>query len=150
MVPHLIKHIEAIESVQRRAIKLVPGLSKLSYPERLRKLKLPTLTYRRIRGDIIQVFKLLHENIGYDNSLPPFFNLSHTQNLRGHSKKLFITGSNKDIRKYSFSQRVTKIWNSLPEEVITANTMVTFEKRLDKFWSNQPVRYDDFKASIII
>ena len=33
--PHLIKHIEALESVQRRATKQVPGLSKLPYSERL-------------------------------------------------------------------------------------------------------------------
>ena len=148
--PHLMKHIEAIEGVQRRATKLVPGLSKLSYPDRLKALSLPTLAYRRVRGDVIQVFKLLNETIGYDKSLPPLLKTSHTQNLRGHSKKLYISGSNKDIRKYSFCQRVVKIWNNLPEEVISANTMITFEKRLDHFWKNQPVKFEDFKSSIIL
>ena len=48
-----------IENVQRRATKLIPILSGLSYEERLKKLKLPTLKYRRLRGDMIEVFKIL-------------------------------------------------------------------------------------------
>jgi len=32
----------------------------LSYIERLRQLKLPTLKYRRLRGDMIKVFKIVH------------------------------------------------------------------------------------------
>ena len=70
--PHLIKHIEAIEAVQRRATKLVPGMANLPYDERLKKLKLPTLAYRRCRGDLIQVFKLMNKDVGYDNTLPEF------------------------------------------------------------------------------
>ena len=50
--PYKIKHIEAIERVQRRATKQITGLKYLTYEERLRKLKLPTLSYRRQRGDI--------------------------------------------------------------------------------------------------
>ena len=47
-----------IEKVQRRATKLVSSLRELSYEERLRKLKLPTLAYRRLR-DLIQVYKIM-------------------------------------------------------------------------------------------
>ena len=36
----------------------------LSYPERLRYLKLPTLAYRRVRGDMIQVYKIMHGLVG--------------------------------------------------------------------------------------
>jgi hypothetical protein len=57
--PYLKKHIEAIEIVQRRANKHIPGLSSLSYEDRLRKLKLPTLAYRRSRGDMIELYKIL-------------------------------------------------------------------------------------------
>ena len=37
--PSLKKHIQAIENVQRRATKYIPGLSNLSYPERLKKIQ---------------------------------------------------------------------------------------------------------------
>jgi hypothetical protein len=51
--------IENIENVQRRATKLVPSLRNLEYPDRLKKLKLPTLKYRRLRGDMIETFKII-------------------------------------------------------------------------------------------
>ena len=57
--PHAVKYIESIEWVQRRATKMVPELKKLSYPEKLKCLRLPTMAYRRARGDMIEVYKLL-------------------------------------------------------------------------------------------
>ncbi len=50
--PHLKKHIEKIEKVQRVAMRWVPGVRDLNYEERLRKLQLSTLTERRDREDI--------------------------------------------------------------------------------------------------
>jgi hypothetical protein len=50
--------VRAIESVQKRVTKQFPGMKKLLYPERLKKLGLPTLAYRRIRGDMIEVYKI--------------------------------------------------------------------------------------------
>ena len=47
-----------------------------------------------------------------------------------------------DIRKYYFTNRVANIWNDLPESVVSANTLFTFENRLDKYWANQPMKYD--------
>ena len=56
--PNYKKDIESIERVQRRATKLLPELRHLPYHERLKKLKLPTLSHRRKRGDLIQAFKI--------------------------------------------------------------------------------------------
>jgi hypothetical protein len=50
--PYKMKYIEKIESVQKRVTKQFPGMKNLSYPERLKKIGLPTLAYRRLRGDI--------------------------------------------------------------------------------------------------
>ncbi len=36
----------------------------MTYPERLRALDLPTLQYKRLRHNMVQVFKLLH---GFDH-----------------------------------------------------------------------------------
>ena len=76
--PHKIYQIEAIENVQRRATKIIPGLSHLTYPEILRKLKLPTLAYRRERGDMIQTFKLTTDFEGYDKQLQQTTNNAKT------------------------------------------------------------------------
>ena len=45
--PYLKKHLDMIENIQRRATKLIPGLSDLSYEDRLRRLKLSSLSHRR-------------------------------------------------------------------------------------------------------
>ena len=119
--PHFAKHIDAIENVQRRATKLVPGLAKYEYEERLKMLKLPTLAYRRTRGDMITAYKII--NSGFDDSirsmLPPSDN-----DLRGNDKKLFIEGSKKDIRKYNFTMRVRKLWNDLPDTAVNAQDVI--------------------------
>jgi len=59
--PYLKKDIEMLEGVQHRATKMVPGLAKFSYEERLRRMDLPTLVYRRARGDVIEVFKYMNK-----------------------------------------------------------------------------------------
>ena len=63
------KDVIAIENVQRRATKLIPGLSQLSYEDRLKQLKLPTLVYRRARGDMIETYKILSN---YNEEVSPF------------------------------------------------------------------------------
>ena len=47
-----------------------------------------------------------------------------------------------DLRKFSFTNRVIPIWNSLPNQVVCAETVNSFKNRLDKFWSDQEVLYD--------
>jgi hypothetical protein len=51
--------IDKIERVQRRATKMTEGFKELDYQQRLVELNLPTLKYRRMRGDIIQMYKMI-------------------------------------------------------------------------------------------
>jgi len=51
------------------------------------------------------------------------------------------------MRKFSFSNRIIPIWNSLPDYVVASRTINTFKARLDKLWENQNVRYT-WKADI--
>ena len=53
--PRYLKDSSLLENVQHRATKLVPELRNLPYEERLRMLGLPSLFYRRARGDMIEV-----------------------------------------------------------------------------------------------
>jgi len=66
---------------------------------------------------------------------------------RGNNKKLYKTRPRLDIRKFSFSNRVVDTWNSLPNSVITATSIKSFEARLDKYWKNQEIVYN-FEAKI--
>ena len=79
---YLTKHIEAIKNVQRRASKQIPGLSSLSYEDRLRKLKLPTLANRRSRGDMIELYKILTGK--YDEDVSNLLRTRDELTTRGH------------------------------------------------------------------
>ena len=60
--PYRMGLIKDLEKVQMRATKLVMKLKHLKCKERLERLKLPTLRYRRTRGDMIEVYKILTES----------------------------------------------------------------------------------------
>ena len=53
------KHIDLIEGVQKRAIRLVPELRNMSYEKQLEELNLTELVDRRLRGDMIETFKII-------------------------------------------------------------------------------------------
>ena len=65
--PYKIKHKIALENIQGRATKELPGVRDLSYIERLKLLKLPTLAYRRLRGDMIEVYKIIHNMYSHES-----------------------------------------------------------------------------------
>ena len=54
------KYIDKLERVQRRATRLLPELRQLEYQDRLKLLNLPSLVYRRLRGDKIDAYKFYH------------------------------------------------------------------------------------------
>jgi len=52
--PYRKEDIEDLEKVQKRATRLLPELKGFKYCDRLKAFKLPTLHYRRLRGDMIE------------------------------------------------------------------------------------------------
>jgi len=85
-----------------------------------------SLEDRRIRRDMIEVYKLLtgKEKIDYRQ----FFNFTNASySLKGHEKKLAKDRSRLDTRKFFFSQRVVNGWNGLPAEVINSTSVNSFK-----------------------
>ena len=133
--------IDVIKNVQRRATKQIPSLKNLEYTDRLKKLKMPTLKYRHLRGDMIETFKII--NGIYDREVTEgLLDLDQNTRTRGNDKKLKKKYSKLNILKFSFTNRIVDIWNSLPNEVITAKTVNNFEINLDKYWEAQEFKYD--------
>ncbi|PIK55907.1 hypothetical protein BSL78_07177 [Apostichopus japonicus] len=130
---------EAIESVQRRATKLVPGLCSLPYEQRLRELNLFSLSHRRLRGDMVFVYKYLN---GLIISTHDLFIRSHGSVTRGHSYKLVKPRVNTSLRQKNFTQRSISYWNSLPEHVVNSPSLNCFKSRLDSFWKEKPGVFD--------
>ena len=115
----------------------------LSYEDRLRKLNLPTLTYRRLRGDLIETYKILPVTNKYDPEIcENFIELRKDSNTRGHSLKIYKQRCKLNVRKNCFPHRIVEAWNSLPDQVIKAETIQQFEGRLDKVLKHQEIYYD--------
>jgi len=120
-----------IEKVQRRATKLIEGIKDKSYSERLSHCGLISMEKRRVRGDLIQVFKMLKDRDRVDFN--KFFEIQSSNRTRGHNCRLVKRRCNLDIRKYFFSQRVVNTWNNLPQSVVDADSVNSFKNRLDQF-----------------
>jgi len=131
--PHLAKDIQTLEKVQRSATKLVSSLKKLSYEARLNKLGLLTIEKWRIRGDLIETYKIINgmENVKI-NQFFEFSNIGYI--LRGHNKKLLINRSRLNTRTFFFSNRIARHWNNLTQEVVNAPSVNSFKNRLDQHW----------------
>ncbi len=134
--PHLKKHVNPIESVQRRATKLVDGFQNLSHQERLIRLDLPTLAYRRLRNDMIEVYKHFHV---YDKSTLPNSFQRKTRPSRKHNFQLvprIPRDGVRGVQRNSFCFRTFKLWNELPTEVVDSPTMSAFKMSLDEAWKD--------------
>jgi hypothetical protein len=128
--PVYISDISLIESVQRRFTKRISGMKDLTYPQRLTKLKLETLEVRRLKTDLITMFKILHHVIDIDFN--EFFTLSNVTNLRGHRYKLSKSLNHNNARLFSFSCRRIDCWNSLPDSTVESESLNAFKTRLQK------------------
>lgn len=139
--PYYVGDIEALERVQRRATKVPPELRNLSYETRLLRLGLPTLYQRRLRGDLIETYKVIS---GHYNCDLDVFNFAEGQQLRGHSLKLSKERCSKLLRRNFFSNRIVYNWNRLSEETVLATSINQFKNRLDRelaVWGNSFVHY---------
>ena len=129
--PHLRKDVDMLEKIQRRATKLIPGLRDLTYEERLKECGLTTLETRRLRGDQIEVFKILNGYENIDSNI--FFEIKESKITRGHNYTLVKKQSRLDVRKYSFSQRTINVWNNLSTDCVHASSVNMFKNKIDKY-----------------
>ena len=130
--PHTVQDQDRLEGVQRRATRSIKLLKKKPYHERLKSLGVPTLSYRRDRADMIQVYKLVH---GLEDIDPNELITRDTdRRTRGHPFKLKKERCESTKRSACFRHRVVNNWNSLPEYVVTAQTLNSFKTNINKAW----------------
>ena len=125
---------QLLEQVQKRAIRMISGL-KGTYEQKLKQLGLTTLVDRRIRGDMIEVYKILtgKEVVSYES----WFEMASddkpgmpTRNTTGYLN-VARRKAHLDIRRYFFSLRIWHNWNILDDYVKLAPTTVKFKERYD-------------------
>ena len=127
--PKKKRHIELIESVQRNFSKCIIGMRELNYEERLKALKLPSLEFRRLRGDLIETYKILNNH--YDPLTTKSLLTLSNGNTRSHNFKLLKPRVNTNQFLNFYSHRVINKWNSLPSKVVEATSINCFKNRLD-------------------
>ena len=141
------KHdIDLIESVQKRAIRNIRGLNG-SYEEKLKQIGLTTLSQRRCRGDMLQMYKILNK---VDDVNPEtWFKPLHSRQTNATRSSTFITTEGAELntlnvvkpkarlelRRNFFSHRVVDKWNSLPFYLQTASSVNHFKSSYDRYFT---------------
>ena len=96
-MPLFKKDMIAIENVQRRATKLVSTISRLTYQEKFKYLGLPFLQYRRERADLVEVLKIIMNDID-DVDKEKFFTVSTYKATRGHTMMFAKTQAESSVK----------------------------------------------------
>ncbi len=81
--PILSRDTEAFEKLQKLALKFVKGFWHVPYEAALQQLRLFSLTHRRIRGDLIAVFKITRGLLEFP--IESTFTYPTCEGLRGHA-----------------------------------------------------------------
>ena len=131
-----------LESIQRRWTKQVCGFEELSYAERLERLNLYSVQGRRLRQDLIYCYKIFHDLSVIKPS--DIFTLSPAIGTRGHRFKVQVQHVQLEVRRKFFSSRVVLKWNSLPEEVVEAQSLSAFKSGIHSFLHDDLFDYIDW------
>ena len=112
-----------IEKVQRKFTRLIDNIGTLPYGARLKILNFTTLAERRIRGDLIETFKIVRNFVNYGQSM---FKMSRSGlNIISRGTKVSLA------RKDFLSERVINYWNLLPANVKRSPSINSFKANLD-------------------
>jgi len=103
-------------------------LRSKTYEERHKIVGLTNLECRRIRADLIEVFKILK---GFEVVEEELFFKRLISNTRGQSMKLYKDIVNRDVLKYSFANWAIEQWNKLLEKVISS--INSFKNKIYKY-----------------
>ena len=129
--PYTQKDILAIESVQRRCARFVYNnySSYASVTNMLQNLNWPPLAHCRNQLKAITMFKIMHQliDIPADTILIP---APSNYSLRGHSMRLLQPNTRVNSYLNSFFPSSIKIWNNLPNNLITCSSLDQFKARL--------------------
>jgi hypothetical protein len=138
--PSLKEDIRRVEGPQRRFTKRLSGYeTEFTYLQRLHALGEETLLVRRIKADLVLVYKIIH---GLVDGLGDLIQFARVMRTRGHLYKIVPQRFRVNSRKNFFSVRVAHLWNDLPSEVVESRTLAIFKAKLKQ------IRYHEINSEL--
>ena len=112
---------------------MISGIEGKPYKERLGELGMFSLEKRRLRGDLIALFRYLkgcHREEGAHLFLAASEGRTRTNGYKLQERRFRL-----DIRKKFLTARAVRQWNRLPREVVDSPSLGIFKQRLDEHLS---------------
>ena len=104
--------------------------------KRLTLLGLPSLEFRRFRGDLIEMYKITH-NLYDPKTTSTLFSYSENhQGLRQHDYKVYKMHTNKHQYKNFFTNRISNCWNKLPIYIVNSSSLNIFKNEIDRYFKD--------------
>ncbi len=122
--PILARGAEALEEVQKLALKIVKGFRPVPYDAPVQQLRLFFLTHRRIRGNLISMFKITHNLLLFP--MESTFTHPTRKGLRGHAYKLHQQRCCTRRRQFDFTIRFVLFWNKRPAKIVNEFSVKSF------------------------
>ena len=112
------KDIDLLEKVQKRAVRMIPGLTG-DYESKLREIGLLSFKKRRERGDAIQTFKILQgmDHVNYETWFHFESEVNFYSSRSVAESKLAVPRVQTESRRNFYSVRSCRLWNSIPVAV---------------------------------
>ena len=129
--PYTSTNIGKLECVQRRKCRMVPDFRTYPYHVQLKSLGLLSLQARRIRFQLISIYKIFKgfTKINFDD----LFERKKTHNTRAHSCHIIPKHATKNYRLNFFTVSAIRHWNSLSNDDVSVSTTNLFKVRVDAF-----------------
>ena len=117
--PWCQKDKELLENVQKRAVRMISGLKSEDYEDRLKELGLTSLEERRHRADMALVHSVMHghSDVNVDDWFQKADISARATRVTTGALNVRPRYGQLEVRKHSFTVRVTTNWNSVPREL---------------------------------
>ena len=126
------KHEHKIERIQIKMCKLLDNMRSLSYKEKLKKINLLSLRARRIKHQLLTIFKIMNNDINL--SFDDFFQQNNFNKTRGNIFKLTLPKIRTKTYQNFFTCAIIKHWNNLKSSEIKVRSSNSFKYSINKYF----------------
>ena len=127
--PHLSGNVNKLEKVQTFAARLVTGKWSEGSEKLREELSWPLLTTRRSFQKLSLCRRILNgHSLIPDTVFPP-----NTSSHLRHPNSRPLNFARTNYHKHSFFVSVIELWNALPEDIVSSDTVSAFKRHLKSY-----------------